>query len=598
MVNVIYIDSSKGLDSNDGSLTTPYKTLQYVITNVLNRVTLDYEIRLLGGSYKITDTNSFSNFSSGNLVIIGNGKDTTIIQEVGLNSNSLAGSRNFNLTIAKCKYNILTTLTNANLNSPLYRINFKNVLFEYTPSNGYSVFYSGNFIEFKNCVKLTSTSSFLRTTDGVIRVIDSIGYFTSGYATYDSSWNFSGNKLNTIDNYEEVLNSGEYAWLTVSSLIYNQGNYKTYILPVPEGNPVNLIPTMTSNTSPSPFIASESSSYQSSYLAYFSMDGVLSNSSKWLASGANFPQWVSIKLDTPKTAHIVSLSCALESQTFSNWRIQGSNDNSTWEDLLIASNEVPPINNYKDYTLTTTGEFLYYRVYIEQGSGIPSLSGFRLLSKGTPMVDGYWKDISVSYPTLDNFINDGLKDLRVLTIKDSQGISPIDILTNDIKVVSYFGENLVSTKLKLKAKPLNTNQLVYTNGDISLFGVETIDSINLTSYGECKITVSFDSGTTEYAYINGVWNLVENASFGMSSSELNALNGQILSIIRNDSNTVRFNYYIVDNSYVDKIQMKVTMQGTEKIAESKDYTLTYNQSQRKLIYNISKSGTYSVNYVS
>ena len=597
MVNTIYVDSVNGLDSNDGSINAPYKTLQYVLSNKIPKSNVYHQIELAEGSYIISTSTSFSTFTSGKLLILGKGANTEIVQSIGLNSNALAGSRTFSLTIAKCKYNILTNLNSHNLNAPLYEWNFKNILFEYAPNNAYSVFYSGNMIQFDHCVKLTSSTSFLRTTEGSIRVTNSIGYFTSGYGTSEVKWNISGNTLNTIDNYKSILNSGEFSWVSSYSLIYDQGSYKTYVPEIPEMQPQPLFPIMTSNTTPSPYVASESSVYSTSYPASKAMDGILSNDNKWLASNNSYPQWIKIKLDKIKRAEKLSLSCANSIQTFYKWKLQGSNDDSLWYDLLSYDNDTPPINTYRDYDIINSGEYLYYRLYMEAGNGIPSISGFRLLDSGQPLINGYWKTLKSEYLTSSDFLAEGITDINKITIITSNGTTPISALSNKFKILSYFTQDRYSSDIKLKAKPLNTNQLVYSSGDVSLVGVESIDSINLTASSDSKVTISFDSGLTEHAYLNGVWENVVDASFGMTPSEINSLTPLIVKELRGDSNTIRFNYYLTENSYIDKIQMTVSMQGYEKLADTKDYSLSYNQSARKLIYNITKSGTYSVNYV-
>lgn len=83
----------------------------------------------------------------------------------------------------------------------------------------------------------------------------------------------------------------------------------------------------------------------------------------------------------------------------------------------------------------------------------------------------------------------------------------------------------------------------------------------------------------------------------MTQTEINSLTAQQISEGRLSSDIIRFSYSIQNDATIDSIKMIVSMQGKEKLADTKDYTLSYDQGQKKLIYNITKSGTYSVNYV-
>jgi len=170
--------------------------------------------------------------------------------------------------------------------------------------------------------------------------------------------------------------------------------------------------------------------------------------------------------------------------------------------------------------------------------------------------------------------------------------------------ISLYGNNFytyrwtdgdLATKVILDTIP--NRQLCYPTTDISLIGVETIDKITLLSTGDAKIAISFDSGATWKAFKDGIWKTIPNAHDGMTNLELNALTTQQIELGREESNSVRFSYSLSDDAEVDNIEMKVTMQGYEQIANTSDYSLSYDTSNKTIVYNIKKSGTYSVNYV-
>lgn len=227
----IYLDAINGSDTlGNGSSLAPYKTLQYFCDSVAVKNNADYKVFLNNGVYEITNGTIFGQFNSGNMIIIGKGESTEIIQRAYMYQNSVGGNLSFTLTIAKCKYNILTTLLGANVNGFRWTWNFYNVLFEYTPNNQTAVFsVNSKELVFRNCVKLTNTTSFLRKNSSVISVYDSMGYFTSGYQTTQADWDKGGNKIGSLDNYMELLNyQGKYPWVVNKSLILNNGNYKKW----------------------------------------------------------------------------------------------------------------------------------------------------------------------------------------------------------------------------------------------------------------------------------------------------------------------------------------------------------------------------------
>ena len=226
---VIYIDSNIGSDTNgNGTKENPYNTLQYFIVSVAEKINSNYTIRL-NGTHRLNNRRMFSDFQKSTIEIIGEALSTEIIQEVPFSEANQGGFTTFNLTIARCRYNIPENLNSDNLNIYFWTWNFYNVLFEYIPNNSYSIFLPNVKTIFRNCVKLTNTTSFLRTNRvNIIDVYDSIGYFTNGYSTIQSYWDRGGNQIGTINNYMDVLKTGLYPWISNKTLILHNGEYKKY----------------------------------------------------------------------------------------------------------------------------------------------------------------------------------------------------------------------------------------------------------------------------------------------------------------------------------------------------------------------------------
>lgn len=161
----------------------------------------------------------------------------------------------------------------------------------------------------------------------------------------------------------------------------------------------------------------------------------------------------------------------------------------------------------------------------------------------------------------------------------------------------YHNEDYPKSEISIKINTLPYKQLMIPIGDISLIGVETIDGFSLISKGNVKVAISFDNGLTWKSYKNGTWVIVENAHSGMSNLELNALTREQIELGRENSNYIIFSYSLSNDAEVDNIEMMVTMQGYEKIADTKDFDIKYDEPNNKLVYTIKKNGTYSVNYV-
>jgi hypothetical protein len=423
----IYIDAIMGSDeTGDGTAQKPYKTLQYFCLNKAVRNNADYTIHLKKGTYEITNGTIFGVFASGNITIIGKDRDTEILQKAGMYSNSNGGgSINFTLTIAKLKYNIDRSLTAANLNDYKWNWNFYNVLIEYMPDNAYSVIYPiASKTVFRNCVKLTNSNAMLRTTEGTIEVYDSMGYFTNGYSTNRANWDKGGNVIGSVSDYEEVLRKGLYSWNINRTFILHNGTYKRYIEGRDATMGTNLIPIMTADTSPSPYVSS-ASSYYSTYSPFYAFNRVFNGSSRWIAN-ATAPQWIGIDLATPQKAFNYQLASGAISQQINSWVLRGSNDNVNWIDLDTVVNHPLPIDTYETFTINTPNDYRYYRLNVTStaNNALPSLSGFTLLTESSPAVEAQWDNVSNNLPSSTQFTEKGMGSLSSMFTRTITELKP------------------------------------------------------------------------------------------------------------------------------------------------------------------------------
>lgn len=168
--------------------------------------------------------------------------------------------------------------------------------------------------------------------------------------------------------------------------------------------------------------------------------------------------------------------------------------------------------------------------------------------------------------------------------------------------------NINTSSVNITALP--HPQVVVANGDILLTGVDSIDKIewenNESGNGKALIAMSFDSGDTFYAYKNGTWiqvNIYNDFEVvGNNLEEINKLTDEEFKLLRNESDTLRFAYYLNQPTFNDKaennrIRLYVTMQGYNVVADTSKYNYDYDVENKKLVFNFTQNGTYTFTYV-
>lgn len=133
---------------------------------------------------------------------------------------------------------------------------------------------------------------------------------------------------------------------------------------------------MTSNTNPTPYVASASSVVSATYPAWKAFNGVtLSNSASnnfWGSDENKIPAWISIDFGGTKDVNFVDIYLLLDgsqSARIKDFTIQGSNDGSTWNNLKSFSNEKWENYTNKRFYLSKTFSYRHYRLYITALNG-------------------------------------------------------------------------------------------------------------------------------------------------------------------------------------------------------------------------------------
>jgi len=190
---------------------------------------------------------------------------------------------------------------------------------------------------------------------------------------------------------------------------------------------------------------------------------LFNGTSRWIAWGSA-SQWIKIDLATPQKAFTYQLSSGHIDQQISSWILQGSNDDSDWTDLDTVENHPLSIDAYSNFTISTPNAYRYYRLYINQvvNNGYPSLSGFTLLTSGTPAIKAHWENVSNNLPTSTQFIEKGMDNLssinrKVTTLEpismsdksEILGVGEIGkVFSKTVDLKKFFGIRSIRTEVK------------------------------------------------------------------------------------------------------------------------------------------------------
>lgn len=166
-----------------------------------------------------------------------------------------------------------------------------------------------------------------------------------------------------------------------------------------------------------------------------------------------------------------------------------------------------------------------------------------------------------------------------------------------------FPFNIISSIDSLDSKPDIIQNISHPDRknieskDLSLLGVDTIKDITVVSSGDIKHSISFDNGNTWYIHRYNNWTLIENENDGMLTSELNTLTSELIAEVWQASNFIRFRHTLNGDAKLNSIEIKVDMQGIEKVADTSKYSMIYDFDTKTISYNIKQAGTYIINYI-
>lgn len=132
---------------------------------------------------------------------------------------------------------------------------------------------------------------------------------------------------------------------------------------------------MTSNTAPSPFVASASAESSSTYAAYRAFS--YGHDKRWASGTAT--AWLKLDRGAGNTSEISSIGIQAHATSPSaspkDFTVQGSNNDSDWDVLETVTGSTGWVGyEHREFQLTTTGNYRYYKIDITATDGWPTIS--------------------------------------------------------------------------------------------------------------------------------------------------------------------------------------------------------------------------------
>jgi hypothetical protein len=187
----------------------------------------------------------------------------------------------------------------------------------------------------------------------------------------------TGVPANTPADFLIQYSDDNSVWTTAREVRLTAWSSSQRTIPVASPYGTEFAPhNMTNDTTPSPYVAAESSAFSSGFLGANAFDGLFQTAFSYWVSSSGAPQWVSIDLGSGNTHQCGWYSIRVNrvpepNRAPKDFKLQGSNNNSTWTDLDTRTGESSWLaGEIRDYTLaSTSAAYRYYRLNISANNG-------------------------------------------------------------------------------------------------------------------------------------------------------------------------------------------------------------------------------------
>lgn len=216
--------------------------------------------------------------------------------------------------------------------------------------------------------------------------------------------------------------------VTYSSYDGNQyGAYHKFLIQSSDGevqtyqmadSDLNIIPTMTSNTSPSG-VANASNIYTSSYQAWKAFNKVYNDvTDGWRTDNTHSTGWISYEFKEPKVIGkytIISLADTSQASAPRDWTFEGSNDGTNWVVLDTQSNQINwEPKEKREFTFSNSSKYKIYRLNVSANNGSTNLQIMEI-----EMMETYKNvySLGVKNPTDEDFRSKGMEKGQIIDLK-------------------------------------------------------------------------------------------------------------------------------------------------------------------------------------
>lgn len=179
--------------------------------------------------------------------------------------------------------------------------------------------------------------------------------------------------------------------------------------------------------------------------------------SRWEASSSSSPQWLKYDLGAGNAAIARSFRVCLASNHTTNFYLQGSNNDSDWEDLTYTHSVTGPLYSWPTFYFGNNTSYRYYRLYITYSTNAVNVRGFEIsnVSLSFPNeLDVSWNSKQWKKVSYDSHLisSDEYKQFRITMRSDGAADPSIDniYLYDGVKINSIYPATSKSAYIKVE----------------------------------------------------------------------------------------------------------------------------------------------------
>ncbi|ASU03477.1 putative carbohydrate binding protein [Erwinia phage vB_EamM_RisingSun] len=272
-----------------------------------------------------------------------------------------------------------------------------------------------------------------------------------------------------------------------------------------------LIPTMTSDSVPSGYVITQSSSYNSSYMGWKAFNGNPTDPANRWSTTAGAPQWLQMQLPVATDVAAYVMQTRPDTQFGgipAAWTLAGSNDGTTWTPVDSRSGITWTNSEKKTFTLANKVNYRYFRLTITAVTGNQDLVTVSLFNLMGPQGKAILKaSDGHNYTAANGTLTQVSDDLSLIDF-DTSGFSQSGTILAST-LVGKLPITLVSKNpIKAQTRYLAKNQIAKMKVALNGYQWAKVNSAAVvstqTGNGKVRIAVSRDNKNF-FAWSGSAW---------------------------------------------------------------------------------------------